>query len=191
MFRTRLFSQIHLPAFLLLAGCSSPRPGADPDAPMFGRNRTSSTFLVSAEGAVDVDEIATVARIIGPYRQLTPAEMMDVERRLERALDRLVDLEMQEMEKERKRAPLSSPLRKRVVTREAARQRVIDRLGKDLALPLITSDNRSAVVFGRVSNDKVKLSSTAYEIDQKPVKDTFQKVTTPSGGSAVVVDPIP
>ena len=140
---------------------------------------------------MDVDELATVARIIGPYRQLTPAEMMDVERRLERALDRLVDLEMQEMEKERKRAPLSSPLRKRVVTREAARQRVIDRLGKDLALPLITSDNRSAVVFGRVSNDKVKLSSTAYEIDQKPVKDTFQKVTTPSGGSAVVVDPIP
>lgn len=180
-----------LASLLLLVGCKQVRPGTDPDAPMFGSAKTNSTFLVSSEEPVGVDELARIARIIGPYRQLQPQEMTALELRLERELNRLVEIEYQQMLKEEKSGNLPRQYGGKKVTRETARERLLARLGKDLALPLLTSDNRSAVVFSRISKGDIKISPTAYEIQHSATDDLPQQVITPSGFKATVIDPLP
>jgi hypothetical protein len=178
-------------SLIALNGCQQTQPGADADAPMFGRAKTDATFLVSSDEPVGVGELVRVARIIGPYRQLQPAEIAALELRLEKKLDRLVELEYQQMLKEEKAIAKTQPSRRRVITRESARERLLARLGKDLALPLLTSDNRSAVVFGRVNKADIKVLPTAYEINQQLNQEPPQQVVTPSGARATIFDPLP
>jgi hypothetical protein len=178
-------------SLIALNGCQQTQPGADADAPMFGRAKADATFLVSSEEPVGVGELVRVARIIGPYRQLQPAEIAALELRLEKELDRLVEIEYQQMLKEEKAISKTQPSRSRVITRESARERLLARLGKDLALPLLTSDNRSAVAFGRVNKADIKVLPTAYEINQQLNQEPPQQVVTPSGTRATIFDPLP
>ncbi|MCX6856299.1 MAG: hypothetical protein NTV80_15500 [Verrucomicrobia bacterium] len=176
---------------LALNGCQQTQLGADADEPMFGKAKTDATFLVSSEEPVGVGELVRVARIIGPYRELQPAEIAELELRLEKELDRLVEIEYQQMLKEEKTIVRTQPSRRRVITRETARERLLARLGKDLALPLLTSDNRSAVVFGRVNKGDIKVLPTAYEINRQMNQEPPQQVVTPAGARATIFDPLP
>lgn len=178
-------------SLMVLSSCQQTQSDADPDAPIFGQAATNATFLVSADEPVGVEELVRVARIIGPYRQLEPQEIAALEIKLKRELDRLVDIEFEQMLKEQKSITRHQPFRRIIVTRESARERLLARLGKDLALPLLTSDNRSAVVFGRISKEAIKLSPTAYEISPSTPQEQPQQVVTPSGVKAKLFNPLP
>lgn len=173
-------------------GCKHPGGGADLDEPMFGRAKRGARFLISAEEPVGVGELVEVARLLGPYRQLEVSEMEALEARLERELGRLVEVEYETLLKAEKKASRGRVFRRSVVTRESAREVLLARLGRDLALPLLTSDNRSVVVFGRVRGEAVKVSATPYEVDRRlDGSGGRQEVGTPGGGRAVVLEPAP
>ena len=173
-------------------GCQHPGDGEDVDGPMFGRAKRGARFLISAEEPVGVGELVEVARLLGPYRQLEASEMEALEARLEKELGRLVEVEFETLLRAEKRASRGRVFRRPVVTRASAREVLLARLGRDLALPLLTSDNRSVVVFGRVTGEAVKVSATAYEVEGKlGGGGGRQEVGTPGGGRAVVVEPAP
>ena len=50
-------------------------------------------------------------------------------------------------------------------TRGAARQRVAERMGRILALPILTSETQSAVAFGKITDSALELTPTAYQVD--------------------------
>ncbi len=159
---------------------------------MFCASRQKSTFLVSAEQTLGVRQIVRVARIIGPYRQLSPAEIAKIQLRVAKEFERLVDVEWAQMQKEERRQAKAHPRRRpAVITRADARQRVLARLGKELAIPLLTSDNRSAVVFGKLTPRDVQVTGNAFEIEKAADGSMPDEVINANGLSAMVVDPLP
>lgn len=69
-----------------------------------------------------------------------------------------------------------------------ARERVLARLGNELALPLRTNDNRSAVAFGKLEGEQFQVTSKAYEIDVAASKlNQGAKITTLDGSKATLI----
>jgi hypothetical protein len=145
-------------AVMLLTGCDSPTGSS-----------TGMSYLLTTDETVDLRQLVRVARVIGPYQQLTAADMQRIRTRLQDVLDDLVSVEIGQMEREEKARVKAgkppSPPRTAEQMRQTARERVLARLGKDLALPLLTSDNRSAVAFGKVTGTGLEVTATAYEVD--------------------------
>lgn len=177
---------------LVLAGCSSSRSPRDLDGPIFG-SRNETTLLVETDRAVDVEELAHFVKVVRFYRDLSPQEVDELRQRLQQEVDDLVDVELQSVrpQLEKQKARMEGRHRKEMAAikgdpvkvkalqeshatalrridddaREQARQRVLARLGKELALPVLTNDNRSAVAFGRMNGEQFQVTAKAYEID--------------------------
>lgn len=131
----------------LLSACVSP-------------NESATTYLITSDQPLSVRQLVRTARVIAEYRQLTPAEITQIQRRLSRIFEDMVTAELQAMQRDAEARPeLPRP------TRRDARARVIQRLGPEFALPLLTLDNRSVVAFGRVTREAVEVTKTAFEID--------------------------
>jgi len=181
-----------IPMVLALAGCNASRSSADLDGPMFGARR-ETTLLIETDRTVDVHELVRLAKVVRFYRNLSAHEVEDLRRRLQQEVDDLVDVELQsarpQLEKQKARLEVqhrkdlesvrADPGKARALqeshaialqrleqdAREQARQRVLARLGKDLALPVLTNDNRSVVAFGRMNGEQFQVTAKAYEID--------------------------
>ena len=154
---------------------------------MFGGTH-EARFQIVTDRELDLHELAKIAKVIGPYRQLTQAEVRQIETRLRRFVDDLVVEEEKRIEAQQRRTPPRRPLSKTEIHAEA-KSRVLSRLGKDLALPLLTSDNRSVVAFGSIQGEAVEVTSTAYEID-KPASRIKPggEVTKLDGTKAMLID---
>ena len=148
--------------------------------------RGPTTYLISSDQELSVQQLARTARILSRYRDLTDAELAQVERRLQRVFEDMVSLEFQQMVKaEARRAKAEGRPVKRI-TRADARAQLLDRLGKDLALPVLAEENHSVVAFGRVQEGKVEVTRTAYQIDT-PAATNVSSVQKPGGGVAKLV----
>ena len=198
----------------LLTGC---QPGAvrDLDAPVFGY-RTETTFVVDASRPVNVHELAHFAKVIRLYKTLTPREIMAIQTQLHREVEDLIAVEMQSMrpavaQKKRtletkhraelqaaKTDPVKSAQlvaaheatiqRMEADLKQEARERLLARLGKDLALPVLTTDSRSVVAFGRMQGEQFQVTTKAFEIDvAAAMLRTGAKVSDTNGNEATVV----
>ena len=201
-------------AVLALTQCRTATAPGDLDKPMFGGSHATA-FVVETDRALKLGELAHAARVIGFYKELTPGEVAAVGQRLRREFDDLVAVEVQALRpgfdkqkaamqtlhattlEARKANPAvtarlvakhEADLRKLEATmRQQARERVIARLGKDLALPLQTSDQRSVIALGRMMGEQFQVTSKAYEIDVAASKlAAGAVVTTLAGGKATV-----
>jgi hypothetical protein len=69
-----------------------------------------------------------------------------------------------------------------------ARERVLARLGKDLALPVLTTDNRSVVAFSKMDGEQFQVTTKAYEINVAASQlRSGAKVTALNGQPSTVV----
>ena len=172
---------------VLVDGCVSRPPGRDASRPVFGGNH-ESRFVIATDRELGLHELAKMAKVIGPYRQLTQAEVRQIKARLRRWIDDLVMDEEKDIEEEQRRTPERRQLSKPEI-HGVAMTRVLARLGKDLALPVVTSDNRSVVAFGSIQDETVEVTSTAYEIDTPPAQlKPGSEVTQLDGTKATLID---
>lgn len=168
-------------AAVMMQGCATkPRP----------EEVVSFTFTTS--DTVDVRDLEQAAKVLGRHRDLTPDELAIVSKELSRIFESLVTVELRQLEKaERKQAKIERR-KPRLITREDAKQSLLERLGRDLALPVLTNESRSTVVFGRVEKDGVTLSPQTWTND-KPVTDLppGSRVTDPKGKPSSLLPPSP
>lgn len=198
-----------------LAGCHTSTAPGNLDAPVFGQ-RHETTFVVDASRAMNVHELAHIARVIRFYKDLTPHEIMVIQSQLKREVDDLIQVEMQSMKPaaEQKKQALEKTYREQLkaVKQDAAKtgaliavhqaelqridqdvqvtasERVLARLGKDLALPVLTTDNRSVVAFGKMEGEQFQVTTKAYEIDVAASQlRSGTKVTALNGQPSTVI----
>lgn len=198
-----------------LASCQTSTPPGSLDAPVFGQ-RHETSFVIDAGRAMSVHELAHIAKVIRFYKDLTPHEIMVIQAQLKREVDDLVQVEMQSMRPaaEQKKRVLEQQHREQLKTVKhnaaqtaaliavhqaellridhevemTARERVLARLGKDLALPMLTTDNRSVVAFGKMEGEQFQVTTKAYEIDTAAIQlSPDAKVNTLDGKPSTVV----
>jgi hypothetical protein len=202
-------------ASFALTQCHTTTVPHDLDKPLFG-NGTMTTFVVETDRALKLDELVHVARVLRIYKELTPAEMTVIAARLREEVNDLVEVEVKSLRPsyEKQKAVMKAKhaetldatkgnpavsarlavihaaelQRLEATMKQQARERVMARLGKDLALPLRTEDQRSVIAIGRMTGEQFQVTSKAYEIDVAVSKlASGAVVTTLEGGKAKVV----
>lgn len=169
---------------ILLFGCAtSSKPGTS-SGPI--------TYIVTSEEELQVRDLVRTARVLSRYRDLNNLEMADIQKRLTRIFDELVTVELETLRKQEAVRATKAGRQPRPVTRADAREQLLQRLGKDLVLPVLTNENHSVVAFGRITGDGVQVTRTTFEIDQ-PAADLppGSIVTTKEGSKATVITPPP
>jgi hypothetical protein len=123
-------------------------------------------------------DLAQVARVLRRYKELSAAEQALVKSRVAQRLNALISLEVVRVtiahqgEREAvKRLPDKQQATRRLAEldskiRREAEAHVYQQLGKLLAVPLKTSDNRSAVAFARIGETGIEVAKDAGEIDR-------------------------
>jgi hypothetical protein len=178
---------------LLFASCATRQaPSTDLDEPIFGSSHPT-TFVVSPnDGVVHGRDLAKVARVLRRYKTLDAAERALVKSSVAKRLNGLIALEVQRVEVRHRteRAEIARlPDRAAAATRLAelqatirreATENVIRRLGNLVAVPLKTSDNRSAVAFARIGKT-IEVAADAGEID-RPIASLVEGEGVQSGG---------
>jgi hypothetical protein len=156
---------------LTLVSCEAPQ------------EQVEQSFIISStEGQVGVRQLVRTARVLREYRQLTAAEIEQVQQRLTAIFGQLVDVEYQRLQAEAKRLGLPAPKRKDA---EAA---VRKQLGKVLALPILTTDQRSVVAFGQLTPGATQVTRMAYEVDAPVAQlQTGSQVQALDGAKATLV----
>jgi hypothetical protein len=146
-----------------------------------------TSYLIEADRALGVRELVKIAHVLRAYRDATPAELNEARAKLSRMIDGLVDIEVEEM---MKLEPARPKPRAKTIVRVAARARVIERLGKEFALPMLSSESRSVVMFGKVNGDLIEMTPTAYELDVA-VKDlpVGSQIAKRDGSKATLLNP--
>ena len=174
-----------LPGSLMLAALSlglsscATRHGdpSDLDGPVFGSSRPTTFVVAPADGNVHVRDLAKIARVLRRYKTLDAAERALVKTTVGKRLQGLIAIEVQRIEinyraqrEQISRLPDKAVAAKRLaeldrtINREAI-ARVAERLGQFIAVPLKTSDNRSAVAFAKISGTGIEVARDAGEID--------------------------
>jgi hypothetical protein len=189
-------------ALFLLPSCSPTRTGGDDlDAPIFGSARKTQ-FVVSPQSgeAIHARDLATVARVLRRYKTLSEAERALVKTKVAARLNALISLEVTRLNREFRveraainRLPDRAAAARRLAELDARLQReaaarVIQRLGQLLAVPLKTSDNRSAVAFARIGAGGVEVAKDAGEVDRPIAALTNgERVQSAKGSLATLV----
>ena len=181
----------------------------DLDGPMFGSSHPTTFVIAPADGQVHARDLAKVARVLRRYKTLDAAERALVKTAVGKRLQGLIALEVQRLEvtevkyrvqREQIRRLPDKPLAARrlaeldaTIRREAV-ARVAARLGNLVAVPLKTSDNRSAVAFAKISCTGIEVAKDAGEID-RPIASLIDGagVQTAAGqvASYVSAPPVP
>ena len=192
-----LLAIVLAPTCLSLPGCTtSGPPPADLDEPIFGSSH-ATTFIVAPEkGNLHAADLATAARILRRYKTLEEAERALVRSAVGQRLQGLIALEMRRLapryqaraealqrlpdraEAARRLAELDEAIRK-----EAAAT-VVRRLGDLVAVPLETSDNRSAVAYARIGAGTIEVAKDAEEID-RPIASLIEGAPVQATGGRV------
>jgi hypothetical protein len=119
----------------------------------------SLSYIISTDQPLSVRQLVRTARVLREYRQLTAAELTEISQRLSRIFEALVDAELEQMKQQAIIQHQPMP------TRREARQRVAQRMGHILALPILTSETQSVVAFGKITDSSLELTPTAYQVD--------------------------
>lgn len=160
-------------AMVVLLGASGCQQSA-PEAEM--------SYIISTDEVVSVRQLVKTARVLRAYRQLTAVELREISLRLSRIFEALVDAELEQLRVQAKAERRPMP------TRALARQQVVQRVGRILALPILTSETQSAVAFGKITDSAVELTPTAYEVDRPIVQlAPGGEIHTPEGQKATLV----
>ncbi len=182
----------------LVASCATrPATSTDLDEPLFGSSDPTTYIVAPATGAIHVQDLAKVARILRRYKTLEAAERALVKSSVAKRLDGLIALEVQRVEVRYRaaRAEISGIADRAVASqrlaelnekiRREATASVIQRLGNLVAVPLKTSDNRSAVAFARIGGETIAVAADAGEID-RPIASLVEgeRVQTAAGQTA-------
>jgi hypothetical protein len=140
------------------------------------------SFIISTDSEIGVRQLQRTARVLREYRELTASEIANLEKQLTAIFKGMVDVEFQRQREEAKRKGLPPP------TRAAAEDTVRKRLNHVLALPVLTSDQRSVVAFGKLKPGAPEIARMAYEVDA-PVAtlETGAEVTAMDGAKALLV----
>lgn len=146
------------------------------------------TYTLSTSEEVEIRDLEQAANVLARHRDLTPEELVQVQKELTRIFENLVTIELRSMESVERRAAKAERRRPRVITRADARQMLLQRLGKDLALPVLTNESRSTVVFGRIDEQGVSVGKETWQTD-RPVTEmpTGSTVTHPAGKKAALL----
>jgi hypothetical protein len=151
---------------------------ADLDEPIFGSSHRTVYTLGSTDEVMHARDLAKVARVLRRYKTLEAAERALVKSSVATRLHGLVALEVQRVEVRYRAARAEiARLPDRAVAaqrraeldeaiRREATENVIKRLGNLVAVPLKTSDNRSAVAFARIGGNTIEVAADAGEIDR-------------------------
>ncbi len=166
-------------AVTLLPCCSAPAT----------KTQTLS-YTLTASGPVEMRDLQRAAKVLARYRTLTPQELAAATAELNSIFDAMVTVERENMQRMERQTAKAQRRRPRLITPEEARQQLLQRLGRDLALPVLRNESRSTVVFGRVDERGVTVSGDAWTTDQK-VTDLPQgsRISAPKGGEASLLSP--
>jgi hypothetical protein len=192
------------PLAFALASCTT--PSGDPtelDQPIFGRSHPTTFVVAPTSETISVRDLATVARVLRRYKTLDAAERALVRSAVAKRLQGMVALEVQRIEpKYRAQREAIRRLPDRV---EAARRwakidaevrsealaRAVNRLTNSVAVPLKTSDNRSAVAFARISaGGEIEVASESSEVD-RPISALIEGAPVARGGQVASFIPTP
>jgi len=154
------------------------------------RRSEAITYTLTTSSTVEVRDLERAARVLARHRDLTPQELAAVTAELNRIFEAMVTVEMQTMQRIEKRTAKVERRKARTITREDARQQLLQRLGRDLALPVLQNESRSTVVFGRVDDGGVSVSKGAWKTDRQ-VKElpAGSRISSPDGRDAVLLPP--
>ena len=180
----------------MLASCAT-RQGdpTDLDGPMFGGNGRTDFVIAPEADVVNARDLAKVARVLRKYKTLDAAEQALVKMAVSKRLKGIIALEIQRIEPKyraqreairrlpdkadaaRKMASLDAQIRAEALRSIAARL-------AEVAVPLKTSDNRSAVAFARVRGEEVLVAVEASEID-RPLASLEEQTRVERGAGKV------
>ncbi|HEV7401497.1 MAG TPA: hypothetical protein VGO11_01170 [Chthoniobacteraceae bacterium] len=190
---------------LLLVSCATRQTAStDLDAPIFGPSHPTTYIVAPTDDVVHARDLAKVARILRRYKTLEAAERALVKSSVAKRLNGLIALEVQRVEvrhraerAEISRLPDRAEAAKRLAAlnetiRREATENVIKRLGNLVAVPLKTSDNRSAVAFARIGGKTIEVAADAGELD-RPIASLIEgeRVQTEVGRTAAFMEAAP
>lgn len=175
-------------AFTLSACTTDRTPPEHLDDPYF-KSPTPTPIIVRSDGGpIHIGDLAKAARIVRRYKTLAAAERALVKLAVSRRLEFLTEEEYRRV-KERHRAEIQAIKRlpdravseKRLADlqermRQEAAANVAKSLGALVAVPLKTSDNRSAVAFAKLNPGhpgEVDVVADAGEVD-RPIASLFE-----------------
>ena len=188
-----------------LSSCTT--PSGDPtdlDGPVFGASRPTTFVVAPADGRVRAGDLAKVARVLRRYKTLDAAERALVKSAVGKRLQGIIALEVKRVEvkyrverEQIRRLPDKRVATKRLAElettiRREALARVTARLGSLVAVPLKTSDNRSAVAFAKIAGTGIEVAQDSGEID-RPLASLIdgEGVQSATGGLAAYIDVAP
>ena len=149
---------------------------------------TGPVYTITSDRPLSIGELADSARVIAKFRELDEFELADLEERLSRVLEGLVAVERETLQQAENQLARKQRRPARKITLSEAKKSLLDRLGTELALPMVAGQNRSVVAFGRVDGDNVKVSKTAYEVDRELSRlNTGATITNAEGQSVPLV----
>lgn len=182
-------------AGLLLASCASQQTAStDLDAPIFGTSHPTVYHIGTNDDVIHARDLAKVARVLRRYKTLEAAERALVKSSVAKRLHGLIALEIQRVEVRHRaeraeiaRLPDRAAATQRLAVleetiRREATENVIKRLGNLVAVPLKTSDNRSAVAFARIGGKTIEVAADAGEID-RPIASLIEGERVQGGGT--------
>jgi hypothetical protein len=143
------------------------------------------SYTLSTSDTVAIRDLERVAKVLARDRDLTPAELTRVQEELTAIFEQLVTVELQNMVRAERVIAKAQKRTPRRITRMDARQQLLQRLGRDLALPFLTNESRSTVVFGRVDPAGITVSKETWQTD-RPVSQLPEgsTITDPNGKKA-------
>jgi hypothetical protein len=193
-------------AAALLGGCSTAPDSADLDAPIFGSSHPTTFVVAPGSDVVHARDLAAVARVLRRYKTLDAAEKGLVRARVSKRLNALVGMEVSRLTATHRAERQAIARQPDKVTaarllaefdaklRREASARVLQRLGGLLAVPLKTSDNKSAVAFVKVHEKGIEVAADAQEIDH-PIASLVQgesiQVAPNRLATVIKTDPVP
>jgi len=150
------------------------------------------SYTLTTSDAVEVRDLERAAKVLARHRDLTPTELAAVTAELTRIFETMVTVELQSMQRAERQLAKVERRKVRVITREDARQRLLQRLGNDLALPVLRNESRSTVVFGRIDQNGVSVSNEAWTTD-RPVTDlpAGSRISPSKGSDAALLPASP
>jgi len=182
----------------LLASCATRQTAStNLDEPIFGSSPPITYVVAPTDAVVDVEDLAKVARVLRRYKTLEAGERALVKSSVAKRLHGLIAQEVQRVEGHYRaaraeifRLPDRAEAAKRLadlneMVRREATENVIKRLGNLVAVPLKTSDNRSAVAFAHIGGKTIEVAADAGEVD-RPIASLVEgeRVQTEAGQTA-------
>lgn len=179
--RTPLLFRVGWAAVIAIGLCSCATQTGDPtdlDRPIFGASHPATFIVAPADGRVHATDLAKIARVLRRYKTLDAAERALVKSAVGKRVQGLIALEVQRVEikyraqrEQIRLLPDKQIAARRLAELEAtirreALARIAERLGNLVAVPLKTSDNRSAVAFAKITGTGIEVAKDAGEIDR-------------------------